>query len=50
MSRKKYVVYTRISDDEYDKSLDNQDDIIRKVAEEKGILRKDCIVFSETKS
>jgi DNA invertase Pin-like site-specific DNA recombinase len=33
MSGKKFFVYTRVSVDEYEKSIDNQIDIIRKLAE-----------------
>jgi len=29
---KKYFIYTRISDDKYEKSIDNQEDIIKKLA------------------
>lgn len=34
---KKYFLYTRVSNDDYDKSIDNQIDILLKVAKEKGI-------------
>jgi DNA invertase Pin-like site-specific DNA recombinase len=35
---KKYFLYTRVSNDDYDKSIDNQKDILEKIAKEKGIL------------
>ena len=35
---KKYFLYTRVSNDDYDKSIDNQKDILLKIAKEKKIL------------
>jgi DNA invertase Pin-like site-specific DNA recombinase len=35
---KKYFLYTRVSNDDYDKSIDNQQDILEKLAKEKDIL------------
>jgi DNA invertase Pin-like site-specific DNA recombinase len=36
--KKKYFLYTRVSNDDYDKSIDNQKDILEKIAKEKKIL------------
>lgn len=47
---KKYFVYMRISDDDYDKSLENQEDVLKKVAEDNGIQREKCTLINETKS
>jgi len=35
--RKQYFLYTRVSNDDYDKSIDNQKDILLKIAKGKGI-------------
>ncbi len=36
---KKYFLYTRVSNDDYDKSIDNQSHILLKIAREKWILK-----------
>lgn len=47
---KKYFIYTRISDDKYEKSIDNQEDIIKKLAKRDWIDESDLIIKSEIKS
>ncbi len=47
---KKYFVYTRVSDDKYEKSIDNQEDIVKKLAEKDWIHKEDLIIKSDTKS
>lgn len=36
--KKKYFLYTRVSNDDYEKSIDNQKDVLEKIADEKKIL------------
>lgn len=50
MSGKKFFVYTRVSSDDYEKSIDNQKDIIIKLAENDWISTKNLIYVSEEKS
>ena len=47
---KKYFIYTRVSDDKYEKSIDNQEDIIRKLAQKDWIDKEDLIIKSDVKS
>gem|GEM_PF-4467992 len=43
---KKYFLYTRISKNDYEDSLNNQKDILLKIAKEKNIS-DDCLVIHE---
>ena len=47
---KKYFLYSRVSDDEYEKSIDNQKDVLLKVANDKKINVKDIIILEEHES
>jgi len=50
MIAKKYFLYTRISNDDYDKSIDNQKDVLYKIADSKSIDKKDIVPYEEHKS
>lgn len=47
---KKYFLYTRVSNDDYDGSLENQLHILLKIAQERGIDQEDIIQYEEHKS
>ncbi len=47
---KKFFVYTRVSDGSYEKSIDNQEEVIIKLAEKDWISKENLIIKSETKS
>ncbi len=47
---KKFFIYTRVSDNKYEKSIDNQDEILRKLAFNDGIDKDNIVLKSETKS
>ncbi|MCP4523570.1 MAG: recombinase family protein [Candidatus Gracilibacteria bacterium] len=44
---KKYFIYTRVSDDGYEKSIDNQKEILLKLAEKDGIYKENIEFKSE---
>ena len=47
---KKYFIYTRVSNDDYEESIDNQIDILYKLADDRQIPRDHIIAYEEHKS
>ncbi len=47
---KKYFIYTRISDDKYEKSIDNQKEMLYNLAKKDWLNEKDLIPIEEKKS
>jgi len=45
-----YFLYTRVSNDDYDKSIDNQKDILLKIAKDKSIDKSNIILHEEHQS
>ncbi len=47
---KRYFLYTRVSNDDYDKSIDNQKDILFKIAKDKSVDKSSIVLYEEHQS
>jgi DNA invertase Pin-like site-specific DNA recombinase len=47
---KRYFLYTRVSNDDYDKSIDNQKDILFKIAKDNSVDKSSIVLYEEHQS